>query len=170
MNAVKLTAFNRKNLVVVEMAGIKVSDDPTATIVTYSLGSCIAVCVHDPVRKVGGLIHYMLPLSKNSKDKAREKPAMFADIGVPLLFEKIFELGCQKDDLVVKVAGGGNLHDDNGYFQIGKRNQVLVRKLLWKNGIMIAAEDVGGQKSRTVRLFVDDGRVTVSSQGLEEEL
>ena len=163
-------AQDRRNLVVVEVADLKVSDRPGEILVTYALGSCIAVCVHDPVHRVAGMIHYMLPLSKHSPDKAESKPAMFADTGIPLLFNEMFAAGSQKDDLVVKLVGGGNIHDTNGTFQIGKRNHTLAKKLLWKNGILIAAEEVGGQKSRTVRLFVDDGRVVISSAGQEEEL
>ncbi len=170
MNGISSAARKRDKLLIVDVADIKVSNDPDEVIVTYALGSCIAVCVYDPVLKVGGMIHYMLPLAKASPDKAKIKPAMFADTGVPLLFEKMFELGCQKTDMVVKVLGGGTLHDDGGLFNIGPRNCTIVRKLLWKNGIMIAAEDVGGQKSRTVRLFVGDGRVVMSSQGEETEL
>lgn len=156
--------------IVVGVADLNVSDDPQAVIVTYALGSCIAVCLYDPVGRRAGMIHYMLPLAKSSPEKAKAKPAMFADTGVPLLFEKIFALGCRKEDLVVKVVGGGTVYDDKGLFNIGPRNYTVVRKLLWKNGIMIAAEDVGGQKSRTVRLFVGDGRLTVSSRGEEEVL
>ncbi len=158
------------NQVVVEVADLKVVDHPQGVIVTYALGSCIALCVHDPVAKVGGMIHYMLPHSKCSPAKAESRPAMFADTGVPILFREMFARGCRKKDLAVKVVGGGNLHDEKGTFRIGKRNYTLIRKLLWKNGIMIAAEDVGGRKSRTVRMFVEDGRVLVSSQGKETEI
>jgi len=170
MTAARAVIPARDNLLVVEVADLKVTDDPSRVIVTYALGSCIAVCVYDPTHRVAGMIHYMLPLAKASPDKAAAKPAMFADTGIPLLFDQIFAFGCDKADLIVKVVGGGNLHDENGTFQIGKRNHTLVRKLLWKNGIMTAAEDVGGQKSRTVRLFVADGRVVISSQGKEQEL
>ena len=155
---------------VVEVADLRVSDDPQAVIVTYALGSCIALCLYDPARKVGGMIHYMLPLSKASPEKAKEKPAMFADTGIALLFERMFALGCAKEELVVKVAGGGSIRGAEDMFKIGKRNHTLLRKLLWKNDLMIAAEDVGGSKSRTVRLFVGDGRVVVSSQGEESDL
>ena len=101
-----------ENLITVDISDIKVSGDPDAVIVTYALGSCIAVVVYDPVRTVGGMIHFMLPMSATSPDKAREKPAMFADTGVPLLFGEMYKLGCDKRDLVVKVVGGGSLYDD----------------------------------------------------------
>lgn len=154
----------------VDIADIKVSNDPECVIVTYALGSCIAVMLHDPTRRVGGMIHYMLPLSETSPDKAKLKPAMFADTGIPLLFEEMYKHGCDKRDLVVKVAGGGALYDDKGMFNIGQRNYTVLRKLFWKNGVIIKAEDVGGAKSRTARLWVGTGKVTISSQGEEAEL
>ena len=155
---------------IVDISDIQVSDDPNTTIVTYALGSCIAVVVYDPVRKVGGMIHYMLPLSNASPEKAKAKPAMFADSGIPLLFDQMYKLGCEKGDLIVKVAGGGTLYDDKGTFNIGKRNYTVLRKMFWKNNVIIAAEDVGGKKSRTVRLHVSTGYVSVHSQGVEVEL
>jgi chemotaxis protein CheD len=158
------------SLVTVEISDLRVTADPEAVLVTYALGSCIAVIVHDPVRKVGGMIHYMLPLSEVSVDKAKAKPAMFADTGIPLLFKTMYGFGCEKRELVVKVAGGGALYDDKGLFNIGKRNYTVLRKMFWKAGIIIAAEDVGGAKSRTTRLWIGSGRCTITSQGEEAEL
>ncbi len=158
------------SLVTVEISDLRVSGDHEAVLVTYALGSCIAVIVHDPLRKVGGMIHYMLPLSEVSAEKAKAKPAMFADTGIPLLFKTMYGFGCDKKDLVVKVAGGGALYDDKGLFNIGKRNYTVLRKMFWKAGIIITAEDVGGAKSRTTRLWVGNGRCTITSQGEEVEL
>jgi chemotaxis protein CheD len=156
--------------IVVEIADLKVSSNPGAVLVTYALGSCIAVMVYDPVMKAGGMIHYMLPLSEASPEKAIERPAMFADTGIPHLFHSMYALGCKKQDLIVKAAGGASLYDDNGHFAIGQRNYTILRKMFWKAGVMIAAEDVGGSKSRTTRLFVDSGRCTVTASGEETEL
>jgi chemotaxis protein CheD len=156
--------------VTVEISDIKVSAEPDTVLVTYALGSCIAVIVYDPMRKAGGMIHYMLPLSETSPERAKERPAMFADTGIPLLFHAMYELGCRKSDLIIKAAGGGSLYDDNGRFAIGQRNYTILRKMFWKAGVMITAEDVGGTKSRTTRLFVDTGRCTISSAGEEVEL
>jgi chemotaxis protein CheD len=158
------------NLIIVDIADLKVTQDPHSVLVTYALGSCVAVIVYDPIRHVGGMIHYMLPQSETSPEKAKERPAMFADTGLPLLFHSMYELGCVKTNLVVKVTGGGSLYDDNGRFCIGQRNYTILRKMFWKVGVMITAEDVGGSKSRTARLFIETGRCTVSSQGEEIEL
>lgn len=154
----------------IDISDLKVSADPEVLLVTYALGSCIAVMVHDPVRQAAGMIHYMLPLSATSPEKAKARPAMFADTGIPLLFQSMYTLGCKKADLVVKVAGGGALYDDKGLFSIGKRNYTIMRKMFWKTGVIISAEDVGGARSRTVRLHVGTGRCTISSQGEESDL
>lgn len=156
--------------ITVGMADLRVTSDPESVLVTYALGSCIAVLVHDPVRRVGGMIHYMLPLSSVTPDKSRDKPAMFADTGVPLLFHQMYAHSCRKQDLVVRVVGGANIHDENGIFEIGKRNYVVLRKLLWKSGVSIAAESVGGSISRTVRLFVGSGRSTLRTGESREEI
>jgi chemotaxis protein CheD len=154
----------------VDISDVKVSDSPDDLLVTYARGSCIAVMLHDPVRVAAGMIHYMLPLSELCREKALARPAMFADTGIPLLFQTMYRLGCEKRNLVVKVAGGGALHDDRGVFAIGQRNYTALRKMFWKAGVLVAAEDVGGSKSRTARLHVGTGRCTISSQGQETEL
>lgn len=156
--------------VVVDIADLAVSADPAATLITYSLGSCIGVAVWDPVVRVGGMLHYMLPESQLSPEKARSSPAMFCDTGVPRLFRAAYELGAVKNRLVVKVAGGSQLLDDNGTFNIGKRNYLALRKIFWKNGVMIAAENVGGSISRTLKLDVGTGAVTIRSRNEEVPL
>lgn len=155
---------------VVDIADVRVSADPHCELVTYSLGSCIGITAWDPQARVGGMIHYMLPESSISPEKAKSNPAMFADTGVPLLFRSIYELGGVKKRLVVKVAGGSSLLDDKGTFNIGQRNYIILRKLFWKNGVLIDAEDVGGAASRTLRLSIATGRVTVKNASKEVEL
>jgi len=147
----------------VGMCELAVSQDIGATLVTYSLGSCLGVTLYDPEACVGGLLHCMLPLSKTDAEKAAAKPAMFTDTGFIALLNAVLELGAQMDRLVVKVAGGGAPMDAGGRFKIGERNHAVLRKLLWKNNLLIAAEDIGGTKPRTMRLRVADGAVTVSS-------
>lgn len=155
---------------VVDIADFQVADDPRSTLVTYSLGSCIGVAIWDSRVRVGGMLHYMLPESSLSPEKAKANPAMFADTGIPALFRATYGLGAEKKHLSVKIAGGSQLLDDNGTFNIGKRNYIMLRKIFWKNGILIDAEDVGGSLSRTVRLDVGTGRFTIKSRGREVEL
>ena len=148
---------------IVGISGIYISTNPNEEIITHSLGSCIGMTAYDPKAKVGGMIHYMLPLSKISPEKAKLKPGMFADTGIPTLLKKILESGASKDRLIVKIAGGAQLMDKNKVFNIGERNYLVLRKLLWKNRILIDKEDVGGSASRTMRLEMDTGRVTIKS-------
>lgn len=153
---------------VVGIADCKVSRDTADQLVTYALGSCIAVVLYDPASKVGGMLHYMLPESGLDKKKAGETPYMFADTGVPLLFQRVYGLGGNKKNLIVRIAGGAQVMDSGGVFNIGKRNHLAVKKLLWKEGVLIHAENVGGMVSRTVRMDVENGRMTIREPGVPE--
>jgi chemotaxis protein CheD len=132
------------------------------------LGSCIAVAIHDPVASVAGLLHFMLPESSLNPEKASHYPYMFADTGIPLLFQAAYGLGAEKRRLIVRVAGGAQLMDEDGVFNIGKRNHLATRKILWKAGMMVHAEEVGGMIARNVRLEVASGRFWVHGPGMED--
>lgn len=155
---------------VVGVGDLIVSNDPSALIVTYALGSCIGVTVYDPVAKVGGLLHFMLPSAELNKDKAAANPAMFGDIGIPMLFKQCYEKGAKKERLIVCAAGGAEVLSDDGHFKIGSRNRTLIRKIFWKNGILLAADETGGSNSRTLSLQMSDGAVAVRTQGMERAL
>jgi chemotaxis protein CheD len=139
-------------------------------LVTHALGSCLGLMVFDPLAKVGGLLHAMLPLSGINPEKALANPAMFVDTGVPLLFKTLFDQGAAKARLVVKAAGCGAPMGRNEIFKIGERNYTVLKKLLWKNGILLEAEDVGGPASRTIHFEVASGRVLLSSNGTKRPL
>jgi len=138
-------------------------------IVTYALGSCLGLMVYDPVVHVGGMLHAMLPLSKINPEKAATNPYMFVDKGVPILFKEVYGLGGQKERLIVKAAGCGSPMGKNEMFKIGERNYTVLKKMLWKNGILLKAEEVGGDISRTVHFEISTGRVIVKS-GRQERL
>lgn len=150
---------------VVGVGDCLVSDDPESVLVTYGLGSCVAVTIHDPVACVGGLLHFMLPESGIDRTKAQRNPYMFADTGIPRLFHSAYELGAEKRRLVVTASGGAQVLDPNSVFEIGKRNCLALRKILWKAGVLVHAEDLGGQDSRTVHLEVASGRVSLRGPG-----
>ena len=149
--------------IIVGIADMNVSNNPEDILVTYALGSCIAVAVYDPKANVGGLLHFMLPDSSIDTDKARKNPAMFADTGVPLLFKSCYSLGAVKAHMFVKAVGGASVVDDGDYFRIGQRNITAMRKIFWKNNVMIEAEDTGGKHNRTIRLHISDGRCYVKN-------
>ena len=139
-------------------------------LVTYALGSCLGLMVYDPQEKIGGLLHAMLPLSKINRDKAQANPYMFVDTGVPTLFKTLYERGAKKSRLIVKAAGCGNPMGRNEMFKIGERNYTVLKKLLWKNNVLLEAEDIGGTKSRTVKFNISSGETIISSGGQKEEL
>lgn len=156
--------------IVVGIADIKVSNNPEDTLITYALGSCIGVIVYDPMVKVGGLLHFMLPESKVNPQRAKENPYMFADTGVPLLFKTCYKYGAKKRRMIVKVAGGAEIMDEARYFNIGKKNYAVLRKIFWRNGVLIRAEDVGGMVNRTVELDIGTGevRLKIPGQGIRK--
>ena len=154
---------------VVAVGDMKIGRDADL-IVTHALGSCLGLVVYDPVEKVGGLLHAMLPLSKINPDKAKANPYMFVDTGVPALFKALYEIGGQKSRMVIKAAGCGNPLGKNDMFKIGERNYTILKKLLWKNNILLKTEDVGGTASRTVHLDVATGQTIISSNGKKRNL
>ncbi|MBI5558904.1 MAG: chemotaxis protein CheD [Deltaproteobacteria bacterium] len=154
--------------VIVGISDMKTSSNVSDTLITYSLGSCIGVVIWDPVVKVGGMLHYMLPESRIDRERARKNPYMFADTGVPALFQESYRLGAAKSRLIVKVVGGSQILDPTGLFSIGKRNYAVLQKLFAKNKIIISRENVGGSVNRTVSLDVGTGRVLLKISGRGE--
>jgi len=154
----------------VDISDMKISEDEKDILVTYSLGSCVGITLYDPVTKIGSLIHCMLPLSRVDREKAKKNPFMFVDTGLSQQLQEMYNRGARKKNIIAKVAGGAKLLDKKNLFRIGERNYTVVRKLLWKNDILIKAQDVGESKSRTVRLYMDTGITTVRYRGEEVEL
>jgi chemotaxis protein CheD len=159
----------RKTLVV-GVADMVVSNDSSAEIVTYSLGSCLGVTIYDPVKKIGGLLHLMLPDSKIDAAKAASMPYMFVDTGLPRLFHATYNLGADRSRLAVKVAGGAQLLDQQGIFNIGLRNMAALENLIAQNGLKIHVADTGGLSSRTMRLDLTNGNVSIKPPGTEAYL
>ena len=158
---------------VVGVADVKYSSDTEVRLVTYALGSCLSVSVHDPVARVGGLLHVMLPTGAIDPEKMLQNPSMFVDSGVPALFKECYKLGARKERMIVKVAGGSHTGatDEDDKYQIGKRNLLALRRLLWKNGVMLHAQETGGvQVSRTMWLDIGTGEVTLKVNGTECKL
>lgn len=155
-------------MIVVGVADCRTSADPGSTIATYALGSCIAVAVHDPVARVAGMLHFMLPESAIDRMKAEQNPSMFADTGIPLLFRQVGRQGADRKRMVVQLAGGAQMIDGEGVFNIGKRNLLAARKILWQNGIIVRGEAVGGVVSRTVKLEVGSGQFWLREAGSPE--
>ena len=142
---------------VVGIAEMQLSSRSDDLLVTHALGSCIGITIHDPVAGVGGILHYMLPLSSLDPAKAAKNPYMFGDTGIPAMFQKAYLAGATKENLRVSMAGGASVIQDTQNFDIGSRNVVIARKLFWKNAVLISAEHVGGTAPRTLYLDMTNG-------------
>jgi len=167
MPSPSLSGFEHR--VVVGMAESVVSNNPSVTLATYSLGSCLGISIYDPVTHVGGLVHIMLPDSSIAPDKARTQPAMFLDTGLPKLFRSAYEMRLDKQRAVICVAGGAQIMDDKGFFNIGQRNRAALDALLQQHGLRILAQDTGGMVNRTMYLKLATGEVRLKVSGQTTE-
>lgn len=157
-------AAPRKNLVV-GIGDMLASNDATATLVTYSLGSCVGITIYDPIAKVGGMLHAMLPDSTINPERAASRPFMFVDTGLPAMFHAVYALGGLKHRLAIKLAGGAEFLDTNKVFNIGRRNIEIVEAMLARNAVQLESSVTGGRDSRTMRLDLTTGAVTLDIPG-----
>ncbi len=151
--------------VVIGIGEFAVSDKPGTVLVTHALGSCVAVCLWDPATHVAGMLHFLLPDSRVNPVRAGQQPATFADLGIPLLFQAAYKLGAVKQRCVVRLVGGADVTgvQGQGLLEVGRRNQVAAKNLLWRNGVLIKAERLGGSEPRNVLLNVSDGGLRITS-------
>lgn len=156
--------------VTVGVAEMGFSTSPEGLLVTHALGSCVGIAIYDPQAMVGGILHFMLPLSTADSRRAAEKPLMYGDLAIPSFFKAAYDLGAEKSRMRVVMAGGAAVIQTNDTFDIGRRNVNLTRKLFWKNKVMIDAEDVGQDFPRTLYLEMSTGRTWFTSRGESYEL
>ena len=168
MPAPSLTGFEHK--VVVGVGDMAVSNNPDLTLVTYSLGSCLGIVIFDPVARVGGLLHVMLPDSTIDTAKAVARPGMFVDTGVPALFRAAYQLRADKRRVRIYVIGGAQIMDNSGFFNIGKRNCEALDSLLAQHQLAITAKEIGGLQNRTVFFRLNTGLVTLKMSGQQTEV
>jgi chemotaxis protein CheD len=149
--------------IVVPIGGINVSSDPHTVLLTYALGSCVALLMYDGLAHIAGLTHVMLPASRVNTRKGTENPGLFADTAVPALLQALEAAGAQRPNLVAKVVGGAEMLSSAGSLAIGARNVAALETALAAASIPVAARDVGGRHSRSVEARVADGIAVVTS-------
>jgi len=165
----KLSVAGRK---CVGIADLHVATDAKSEIVTYALGSCLGITMYDPVAKVGGLVHVMLPDSGIDKGKAERQPGMFVDTGVPTLLKQMTDKGASRARLRIAVAGGAAQRTKGtDHFQIGERNVKAFEALLASQGLRTIAADTGGSNlARTMTISIETGTVEIRSDGVARTL
>lgn len=166
----KMQYAQNRECQVVGIADMAVSNRPNVILATHSLGSCLGIAIYDPVVRVGGLLHIMLPNSDLDVVKAAALPAMFLDTGMAALFRASYQLGAEKHRVKVYVAGGSQVMDNSGFFNIGKRNYEAFVNLCAQHHLNVEAEQVGGLVSRSIYLHVATGDVWLKISGQAKEV
>lgn len=156
---------NREVRVGIADAAVVYSPDK---LITMGLGSCIGIALYDSEKKIGGLVHIMLPDSNQFRNIVN--PLKYADLGVEYLLEKMMDLGCRKKSITAKIAGGAsmfNFPDKKISSDVGKRNSEAVIEVIKRLSIPLLAKDIGGNKGRTMIFDSKDGKVMIKSIGLD---
>jgi len=150
------------NRVVIGMAEYWVSDNPEDVICILGLGSCVGLCLYDSGKKIGGMVHILLPESI----PGQTNPFKFADAAVPALWEKVKNKGASPHNILAKIAGGAKMFSGtDSLFDIGKRNVEVVKAELRKLNIPLRADDTGGNRGRSIMLYLEDGRLEIKTIG-----
>lgn len=155
-----------ENKAVIGIADMKFAQRE-GTLITYALGSCIGICLYDPLIKLGGLLHIMLPLNMET---GRKNPLKYADTGLNDMLKQMTLKGANTARLTAKIAGGAKMFEVNGgtLGNIGQRNIESVHMQLKKHGIKLLKEDVGGTVARTLLFDVSNGMAHIRSYGKPE--
>jgi chemotaxis protein CheD len=149
--------------VVVRIADYRIAEAP-ATLVTYGLGSCVAVALYDSEKRIGGLCHILLPSSTGAR--ASGNPKKFADLCLSGMLHDMENSGYEVSGMVAKIAGGASMFDlpnKDKISSIGERNRDAVLIELAKRRIPLIAEDTGGSYGRTVEFHTGNGDMLVKS-------
>lgn len=158
-------------IIKVGMADLKICKAPDG-LITLGLGSCVGIAIRDPLTKIGGLVHIMLPDSKAivNNNGVKEK---FADTGIEELVQQMVALGANKNRLVAKIAGGATMFQLQGrsdIMKIGERNiQASIDKLNEMN-IALLSQDTGDNYGRTVTFYPESGEFHIRAIGRDNKI
>ena len=146
--------------IIVGVADLKYSRDTGTNLVTYALGSCLGITFYDPRRRVGGLLHAMLPDSNLHQGQVVKIP-MFIDSGLRAMLDGLTRMGASVASIECKVFGGAQVMSADKFFNIGDRNIRAFNSLAQSLGLRVLALEVGGQVNRTIKLSLEHGQVSV---------
>lgn len=156
-------------IIKVGMADLKTCVSPDG-ITTLGLGSCVGIALRDPVTRVGGLAHIMLPDSTAIRN-SQQNIAKFADTGIEELVRRMESLGARRSRIVAKIAGGATMFSFQGRpntMQVGDRNVEATKQKLSQMGIPLLAEDTGANYGRTVVFYPENGDFYIKAVGKSE--
>ena len=156
------------NSIAIGLAELTLSKNTDDVLVAFGLGSCIGVGIYDPVLRLGGMLHAVLPKSADNS----ELTSKYVDSGILMLLDKMIKAGANQSRLIIRMAGGANMLNVSSLsssFDIGNRNIDAARQTFEKLGIRLKGEEVGGKIGRTFRLYIADGRMTLRMMGEQEK-
>ncbi len=133
----------------------RVSADPKAVLSTV-LGSCVAVCLYDPARRIGGMNHFLLPFGP---DSSTGKPVRYGIFAMEMLINALMKEGASKGRLQAKLFGGAQI--TAGLRDIGKANADFARDFLRTEGIPSLSESLGGPNARRIAFWPASGAARV---------
>jgi chemotaxis protein CheD len=139
-------------------------DDEIATAVP--VGSGLLVCLTSDHAGLAALLHFAQPDSGKEPAGAAGQPARYADTGLALLFEETERLGVAAARCKVRLVGAATVPEQAGSDKVAKRNLLAARSALWRRGVFLDGEDVGGTRARRATVTVENGRLIVE---LEQE-
>jgi chemotaxis protein CheD len=148
------------------------SDNPGDVLVAYGLGSCVAICLYDPVARVGGMLHPLLPTAHNNGRAKQSKPTKFVDQGTALLIDALLNLNARRTQLVAYLCGGARMlstPEFDDLLSIGERNELAAEAALRATGLRVRARATGGHAGRTVRFYIATGKLVIRTLGHGEQ-
>ncbi len=147
---------------IIKISELKVASEPDV-LITRALGSCVAVCLYEKYKRIGGLCHFILPDSSISRDK-HFNPGKFADTGISSMIKQILSHGGKTSVIEAKLIGGAKMFAALGdSLNIGEKNAIAAEKFLAEAGIPVVAKDTGDDFGRNVKMYLNTGKIEVSS-------
>jgi chemotaxis protein CheD len=151
---------------------LSVSKDVNLVLKCVGIGSCIALCAYDPVARLGGIAHFLLPCSRNRDEMS--SPVKYIDSGVPFMLNKMVKNGATRSNMILKIAGGAkmlSIPGSNPNLDIGQKNIAEIKAALVRENMSVCGADLGGSFGRTIEFFISSGKITVKAvNGIIKEL
>lgn len=155
---------------IVGVGEMKTSDHPEDLLVTPAMGASIALALHDRAARIGGILHFLLPLAETSAERATDDPCLFADTGFPQFLRAMLALGAARRSSRIVIAGGAEPVDPSEFFALGSRNQAAARQVVSREELRVEQAHIGGTHPRRLKLDVGSGRIWVECRDKELEL
>ena len=149
-----------EQVITISLGELVVTDNPDFVLVAFGLGSCVGITAYDRIRKVGGLLHAMLPQRRNGDNNLTK----FVDTGLVELLNRMVALGAKREQMIWRFAGGAQMLTAPGMsdrFNIGQQNVTMTQEMITRHRLNLTACETGGYQGRTLRLLPTTGEVTV---------